>query len=666
MGDTFNLSAILQKNGIDEGKFSSLPITEKNKAFTEIIPGYKDLPPQERMKALGELAYPQSPVPPPPANGTGFFSGLGHGVGYLAEQALSPVLHPVNTFDNATDLITGRVIPKTIANAYQEYKDARQSGSPVASSLVEAVAAPISPVPLEDIRQRAQHGDVSGIVGEGIPAVAAALIGGKVGEGMEERAASLPERMEAEGTTGLSNALGTPPGKAGVRAANMLADIETAKPDLAQIAKDTPLNKAGIIKRMEGRGNPEWFSDTAGNIADYKENLWEQGHTKPVERHADMPLDDFDQNGNPKNVVLKRTLGEILPEDDSVQSRLAAQWAQREIPKINTLQSADTKIRLLNKEIRTLPEVYGPVGVRVRVAAVQALRDQLDKKLQDANETGVLDVNRRWGALNNIENRLRERYFQETGKDARAGILPDWIHAYAFAHPGGMALGTGLRLGRMFSPDDPTMLGRAMRALSKTGLSAPPIETPGYVGRPPAGLLPAPGETYTDVGVQAPGGPNTQPPPIQMRGQTATRALPSIGESGAGGPDWTLGTQAPGGPNSIPPSIRLGEVPQTTALARRPGQSPTTVMPSSGETFSHNPVANAPSTARPIEIYPAQLEDRLARELKSGEITQQDVMEMAKRGEIAYDAPRRIFRAAQRGVKAPPPSTAKQYMNRKS
>lgn len=655
MGDTFNLAGILQQNGIDEQQFNGLPITEKNKAFMELIPGYSGLPPQERMKALGELAYP-SAVPPPPAGGTGFWSGMGQGIKTLAQPVVSAIAHPIDTISNASDMITGRAIPRMAAGVYQQYENARQSGSPVASSVIEAGAQPATPVDLSDIRQRAQRGDWPGVVGETIPAIAGTVLGGEAARKYGDFAASEPERMTAKGTTNLTNALRPTPGKAGVRAQQMLTDIQTAKPDLSQIARDTPLSRAGIIRHMEGRGDPEWFSSTAGNIADYKENLWQQGHEVPVERHAQMPFDN--------QVVLQKTLGEILPEDDSVQARLATKWAEREIPKLDTLQSADTKIRLLNKEIKTLPETYGPVGVRVRVAAVQALRDQLDTELQQAGETGVVDVNRRWGALNNIENRLRERYFQETGKDARAGILPDWIHAYAFAHPGGVAFGTGLRLGRMFAPDDAIMLGRGMRALSRSGLMPPPIETPEYVGKQPIGLLPGPGGTYTDVGTQAPGGPNMQNIPLRMPGQTATRALPAAGETGPGGPDWTLGAQAPGGPRNIPPPIRLGNVPETTSLARRPGSAPTTTLPSSGETFSHNPLANAPSTARPIEVYPAQVEDRLVRELKSGNITQQDVMEMAKRGDISYDAPRRIFRAAQRGVKAPPPTTAKQYMNR--
>ena len=309
---------------------------------------------------------------------------------------------------------------------------------------------------------------------------------------------------------GIFNSLHPRVGRAGVAAQKMQRDIELVAPDLAQISRDTPLGKATLMERVKGRGEPGWFSEAATRIDDYKSRLWEQGHKAPVDRHAAMPFDS--------GKVLRETLAEIHPEDDTNQSRMAVAWAQREIPKLQTVKSADNKIRLLNADIRALPEKYGPVGARVRMKALSSIRNQLDNHLVEAGETGVRDINRRWGALNAVEGRMRERYFQETGKIAGKSPLPDWMHAYVFGHPGGAAYGIGIRASRMFMPDDALSMRAAMEKLGKSGLRPEPIFTPEYVGKRPIGLLPAPGETYTDLGKRAPGGPRTRRHPIEVHG----------------------------------------------------------------------------------------------------------------------------------------------------
>jgi hypothetical protein len=264
-----------------------------------------------------------------------------------------------------------------------------------------------------------------------------------------------PGRIET-GQARIGEALRTPPGKGGTRASAMTNDIQTVSPDLAKIQRETPMTAKG----------PERFVELADNIADYKDELWDSGHKAVVDRHATEPFN--------KQAVLQKTLSEILPEDDTAQAKLATQWANREISKMDTLANADTKVRLLNKEIRSLPEKYGPVGVRVRMAAVKALRDQIDDHLINAGEDGVRDVNRRWGALNNIETRLRERAPAEAQKAARNPIVPDWFHAYTFLHGGMPTIGAGLRLGRMFMPDDAARLGTGVKKLGKTSLEPKP------------------------------------------------------------------------------------------------------------------------------------------------------------------------------------------------
>lgn len=71
------------------------------------------------------------------------------------------------------------------------------------------------------------------------------------------------------------------------------------------------------------------------------------------------------------------------------------------------------------------------------------------------------------------------------------------------------------------------------------------------------------------------------------------------------------------------------------------------------------------SAAAPIAGRTAgAMEMQMARQLKTGELTQEDIMDQAKQGIIAWDAPSRIFRAAKRGISAPPPTSAQQFINR--
>lgn len=105
------------------------------------------------------------------------------------------------------------------------------------------------------------------------------------------------------------------------------------------------------------------------------------------------------------------------------------------------------------------------------------------------------------------------------------------------------SVGAGVSAYKMFQSSASKQLAKGMTKLAKSGLEPPPTVTPDYVGKPPAGLLPGPGQTYTDLGKQAPGGPRTKTPPIEAR----------------------------------------GHVPPDKALAKIPGNVPRTTLPSSGE-----------------------------------------------------------------------------------
>lgn len=332
-----------------------------------------------------------------------------------------------------------------------------------------------------------ESGNIAGGIGETL-GTAAPFVAPEAAERLAPHLPSIPEtppeEVAASATQKIRTALNPRVGRGGAAAEQMDTDLATAQPHLARIARQANIEGPTLVQRIKGTGNPDAFGDLADEIHNYREQFWKDAHEAPLQRHARMEF--------PTDQLRQRAISEIGPQDDTAQARLARQWIDREIPKIKTLSDADTKIRLLNADIKTLPEKYGPLGVRVRQATLSGLRDYLDDSLEQSGEQGVRQANREWGALRNIEDRLNERYYQQTGKAAQSSPIPDWMHAYIFAHPGGAAVGVGLRIGRMLAPESSRSLASGLRDLGRSGLRPNPITEPEYVGRRPIGLLPAP------------------------------------------------------------------------------------------------------------------------------------------------------------------------------
>lgn len=388
-----------------------------------------------------------------------------------------------------------------------------------------------------------------------------------------------PEAQAAAGTERIKTALVPKVGRAGAAGAQMEADLQTAQPHLAKIGREGELSSTSLMDKLHGRGTPEWFNDTAQNIADYKAKLWKDNHAAAIDRHAQAPFDWQKVAGSAER--------EILPQDDTVQSRMARSWIEREIPKLETLSDADTKIRLLNADIRALPEKYGPVGVRVRQAALSALRNQIDNQLESMGEPGVKQSNRAYGALKNIQDRLQERYYQETGKAARSSPIPDWMHAYVFGHSGGAAIGVGARLGSMFKPSPAMNLFKGLQTLGRSDLEPAAPYTPPF--RPIRGLLgqgplitPAPADTSFVTGGKAmppiyTGSrmlPEGNPPIIVGRSPlgSAVRGMPTEPELYQSTRAMRTGKLLPetaGGPYAMPPSSTVEVLPPAERVPGR-------------------------------------------------------------------------------------------------
>lgn len=391
-------------------------------------------------------------------------------------------------------------------------------------------------------------------IGENLGPIAAFGAAGKLGE---------TKSQPLEGLNKIEKASNPKVGKAGKTAQSFRNDLDTAKEHLSKIARDTP-DSSSFLERTLGKGDPEWYSETAGNISDYKDQLWDKEHTEPVTRQKHQLF-------NYNNKVIEDATKEIDTQDDQDQSAKAIDWIHKEIPRIKTVGEADSRIRRLNAEIKSLPETYGPVGARVRLEALKSIRENLDQRLSELGESGVKKSNKEWGSLRNIEDRLRERYFQETGKAAKSSPIPDWFHLYGFGGIHGASLGAGLRLGSMLKPSPSVNLVRGMRELGKSGMEpTPPVRPstyqPGPVPRAPIGLLPPVGGF--------PQQPTPQPAPTTP--QAVLRFNPTTGEAIPSVQPFQAPNQAVQPPIEQKIQGQLPQVEPTTTESQLPDIKPAT------------------------------------------------------------------------------------------
>lgn len=294
-----------------------------------------------------------------------------------------------------------------------------------------------------------------------VPAVAPEILG-RVREGLR----GTPEQLATKGTQGLSEALQTPAGKGGIRAAEMDRNIQIAQSDISKLAREQPLTAKGA----------ERFHEMAEKIGEHQDKLWDEGHKPGIERHANAPIDQA-------NLVSAGQAAITAEAADAAPAEAAAaqKWLETGINKARSLESLDKLVREINDDLRGKDVLnrYGPLQIRVRQAVVKAARGEIDRTLESFGEQGVRDINQRWGALDKIKDRLEERAVQEGRTETRKGPIPDWVHLYSFMHPGLEALpvsvGAGFRIGSMLRPDMATRLGRSYRVLGRAGLEPPPM-----------------------------------------------------------------------------------------------------------------------------------------------------------------------------------------------
>jgi len=557
---------------LNDPDFQGLPAQEKHQVMLSLDPDYKALPPGEQAKALNTIHYGP--------NGTKFEQerpGTGvntQGAGKAAWESIKKIPSSIGSTLDPTQGLSGAGLTYAGVNprkgtvserlneipavqAYHEFSSAHKDPHAYKGEAPVAALGSFIGASDESARRHAERGEGGAILGEA--AVPAALAVGseafhqvampKIKAGLESRRLRLgPENIEA--------GLDTPGGKRGQRAADMQRDIHVATGDLAEIGRETP----GKVTRMLTRtSNAEALHDLAEKIDARQEDMWEKGHEPGIQRHAQAPVDQ-----NRIVAAGQRELTAAATQANATEAAAASKWLdEQNVPM--TLEHADNLIREINEDLKGkgAETRYGPLQVRTRQAVVKALRAEVDRVLGDAGEAGVKAVNRRWGALENIKNRLRENAVSAARKENKEGFLPQWAHTYAFLHPDmGLSIGVGINTAKALAPSLPGQTLRGVRQLGKTSLTAPyEAVPPSGWGTPPAGLLPAPSpqlplpgaaEVNHPTGPASPAGPIPPQPGPGVQAPRQVYRAPETGQMQRGylgvNPPIEMGRTAEGGP----------------------------------------------------------------------------------------------------------------------
>lgn len=503
----------------NDPEFHQLPLPEKHKALLQIDPDYAHLPAQEQSKALNVIHYgpngtqfEQDRDPATHESGTSHvLSTLGRQIRGAAEASVKPWTGAAQTYKkaraggagflSAAGQGAGRALYEAspvssmletgvaALNTPKDYHEHRQAGYSPAYSAAAPLAASATGVNLPKMEHFADIGDTKGVLAEA--AVPAAEVAG--GEAVNRFMAPeglggtlLENRRQTKGPQNILRGLDTPGGKGGERAVQMKADVDIAKGDLAELQKGDKGFGTDPETTMRGK-DAEAHWKLAQDIDARQEKLWKESHDPGIKRHADAPIDQNAIINAAKSVVNKTS--EIANDTGAAKVN---KWVKEQLSKPLNLKEADDLIRELNKDLeKSSPETYAPLEVRARQEVVKELRNQVDQTLTASGEQPVKGVNRRWGALGNIKDRLQERAAQLARTESKESPVPDWVKTYAFLHPeSGIVAGVGVKATGLLKKTPGGALKKGMKQLGKTNLEAPIGDQPppGW-GAPPAGLL---------------------------------------------------------------------------------------------------------------------------------------------------------------------------------
>jgi len=433
----------------------------------------------------------------------GFFKRLGEAVGAPTSLAELQTPHKLSAWDiippgprqaaqQAVDY--AKTAYQGVKSGLGEEREALSNiaeGQPVAPNVGKFAhgalhqtlqATPIVGPPLERAGEDVAAKNYSGAAG-GMTGTLIDYLGLRAGgEKANETEAEATARNAEKGSAKIKKALATPAGKGGARAAEMDRAIADTQSELASLQREQAVRKPG---RVFNRSDADAYHDLAEKIDKRQDEIWKY-HDEMVDRAAERNYEI-----NPANV--QRAARQVLTREaravNPAEARAAEEWLSG-IANIKDVKGVDNMIREINSDLRGKNVLgYGPLQIRVRQAAVRALRQELDATLTRAGETGVADINRRWGALDQIKNRVAERAVQLANQEAKAGKIPEWVHIYTLLHPEALAVGASIRAASLLRPRAGRQLVSGLNTLADTALERPNAPVPPTL-RPIRGLLP--------------------------------------------------------------------------------------------------------------------------------------------------------------------------------
>ena len=316
------------------------------------------------------------------------------------------------------------------------------------------------------ILQGATAAEIPGAVKDAVPRVRQFIENRRVLTGTElaKKGLNIPAAPEAAALAG----------RTAPDAVNLAADFDRARPYLAEIERTNPVG---------GKGSAATFQ-RAKNTLDYADQMWETSHNEPIARQAHLPIDSQSVAQAGMDAMTPEAVA-ADPRGPALQRRLQ-NWLQETISQPRNLQSADGMVRELNADLNSARanQSYGPLDMRVRQAVVKAYRNRIDRVLTDAGEQGVKESNQDWGAVNNIGQEMLKSGVNEAKTEGRAGIIPDWAHAYLFRHFGaeGMpSIGVSVNPASLFRPNPSSQLASGMGKLGRSQLTPPTTAAPPIV-----------------------------------------------------------------------------------------------------------------------------------------------------------------------------------------
>lgn len=275
--------------------------------------------------------------------------------------------------------------------------------------------------------------------------------------------ANLGEPIARRGVEKVLRATGMPSGNAGLR-----ESFSIAAPDLAEIERTKPLGESGVtggVIRPDLR-----LRQTVENIDNRLDDIWKKERQPQIDRNAELPA-----------ISREQLLGDATGE----QLKRIEKAFKMDIPEQINLGDADKMLVKVNARLRRAegmtPEARAlALELSPDLQKFNEMKGELHQAigglLERVNEPGIKEFNRRYGALSEVRDALRNRM-----NPVEAERVLDSIRA-----TGGLGRNVNLfeRLHLRASPG--RLAQKGLEDLSRSGLQVtPPAERP-----PVAGLLP--------------------------------------------------------------------------------------------------------------------------------------------------------------------------------